>query len=200
MTNHLSKPTTKERIMQAAVSIIAEEGFQSATTRKIAARAEVNVAAINYHFGSKEAVINEALKTVTDALRDTFEHLKKDGDPKVKLALFIDNYTDIVFKYPDILKNMVNHAINHKPLDRHTKYVAFIKSEGIEMVRQTIAEIDPSQDDSTLYLKTLHLVSSLSFPFLIGEFAKDVMGVDLYNEEIREMHTKILLENVCRKE
>lgn len=50
--------STKQKILQAAMDIIAAEGLEKTTVRKIAARAGVNIAAVNYHFGGKDAVIN----------------------------------------------------------------------------------------------------------------------------------------------
>ena len=45
---------TKERILEATERLVAEHGFESVSLREITGAAEVNVAAVNYHFGSKE--------------------------------------------------------------------------------------------------------------------------------------------------
>lgn len=52
---------TRDRILQAALEVFAERGFKAATVRDICARAGVNVASVNYHFRSKEALYREAL-------------------------------------------------------------------------------------------------------------------------------------------
>ena len=56
----------RERILQAAIQVFSEEGFDHTSIRTIAARAEVTNPSIYYHFESKEglflAVLNEALK------------------------------------------------------------------------------------------------------------------------------------------
>lgn len=52
---------TRERLLQAAGRVFAEKGFRDATVREICRRAEVNVAAVNYHFRGKEALYGEAL-------------------------------------------------------------------------------------------------------------------------------------------
>jgi len=63
------------------------EGFHGITVRKIAAKAGVNVAAVNYYFGSKENLISEALAYLTVQLKDTFNILKNnDKDP---ITLFL---------------------------------------------------------------------------------------------------------------
>jgi AcrR family transcriptional regulator len=52
-------PDTREKILQAALGLFAEKGFDGASLREITAEADVNLAAVNYHFGSKEALIAE---------------------------------------------------------------------------------------------------------------------------------------------
>lgn len=48
---------TKQRILQAAEQLFAETGVGSTSLRNITAAAHVNLAAVNYHFGSKDSLI-----------------------------------------------------------------------------------------------------------------------------------------------
>jgi len=48
---------TKQRILAAALTIFAEQGYNAATLREITSAAGVNIAAVNYHFGSKQALM-----------------------------------------------------------------------------------------------------------------------------------------------
>ena len=52
---------TRKRLLDAAREVFSEHSFQGATVREICRRAEANVAAVNYHFGSKDALLAEAL-------------------------------------------------------------------------------------------------------------------------------------------
>ena len=52
----MGEPSTTERILDTAEELFAEQGF-STSLRNITADAGVNLAAVNYHFGSKEALI-----------------------------------------------------------------------------------------------------------------------------------------------
>lgn len=190
--------TTKQKIINITMDIIAAEGFQNITIRKIASRANVNVAAVNYHFGSKDGVINAALTEVTDEMRKNFALLKEqtDGDVEDRLFTFIYNYTEIINKYPDIIRNMINHAIHNKPLDQHIEYMTFLKTEGIELLKETIARVRPEMDKDVLCLRTLHLLSTLSFPVLLGGYIREITGVDLKDLEARKKHARLLLESI----
>ena len=53
--------TSRDRILEAAIRVYAEHGFKGATTRRIADEAGVNEITVFRHFGSKDALITEAL-------------------------------------------------------------------------------------------------------------------------------------------
>jgi AcrR family transcriptional regulator len=56
----------RERIVTAAREVFIEQGFDLATVRDITLRADVNVAAVNYYFGSKEELISEVLNLMME--------------------------------------------------------------------------------------------------------------------------------------
>lgn len=53
----MSSKGTPSSIVNAAEALFAEQGFAETTVRQITSRAKVNLAAINYHFGSKKGLI-----------------------------------------------------------------------------------------------------------------------------------------------
>lgn len=53
---------TKSRILDAAGAVFAEHGFDRATIREISSQAEVNLAAVNYHFGDKERLYKAVIR------------------------------------------------------------------------------------------------------------------------------------------
>jgi len=62
-TTHFS---TKQRILGAAEELFAVHGFAGTSLRLVTSRADVNIAAVNYHFGSKENLINEVFRRRMD--------------------------------------------------------------------------------------------------------------------------------------
>ena len=49
--------STKQKILDAAEELFADHGFSETSLRMITAKAEVNLASVNYHFGSKKTLI-----------------------------------------------------------------------------------------------------------------------------------------------
>ncbi|WP_237711901.1 TetR/AcrR family transcriptional regulator [Rhodanobacter sp. 115] len=63
-----STASTKDRILAAAETLFAQRGFDGASLRQLTAAAGVNLAAVNYHFGSKEKLVDEVFRRRLDAL------------------------------------------------------------------------------------------------------------------------------------
>ena len=81
---------TRERLLVAAREVFAEHGFQGATVREICRRANVNLAAVNYHFNNKEALFASALDfEPLHALRDSALH---EGCAEARLQHFIQDF------------------------------------------------------------------------------------------------------------
>jgi AcrR family transcriptional regulator len=64
-TTHFS---TKDRILGAAEELFAQHGFAGTSLRQVTTRADVNIAAVNYHFGSKENLVNEVFRRRMDEM------------------------------------------------------------------------------------------------------------------------------------
>lgn len=85
---------TKERILNTAIDIIEREGIEAATARAISAEAKVNLAAINYHYRTKDALMSAALAASWNhALEDLQGFLnQRPWDPKaaiLEIATFL---------------------------------------------------------------------------------------------------------------
>lgn len=94
--SHASHFSTKDRILGAAEELFAQHGFAGTSLRQVTSRADVNIAAVNYHFGSKENLVNEVFRRRMDemtglrlrSLREAKE--KHPGELEPILAAFIE--------------------------------------------------------------------------------------------------------------
>src|SRR3981189_1188807 len=71
----MSSDRTRSAILAAAERLYADRGFGDVTLRDIVAEANVNLAAVNYHFGSKDELIAELF--VTRSLATNRERLNE---------------------------------------------------------------------------------------------------------------------------
>lgn len=61
---------TRDRILDAAERLFMSHGYEGTSMRQITSEAGVNLAAVNYHFGSKEALMQEVLRRRLDWLNE----------------------------------------------------------------------------------------------------------------------------------
>lgn len=198
MEQIINKYDTRENIINATLKIIGEEGFQNVTIRKIASIAGVNVAAVNYHFGSKDIVINEACKYLTRKLKDSFKYLEeKQYAPEIRIQNFIRSYADAALEHPDVFRNYINHSMcnNEVPSD----YSEFLKKEGFVELKNTLREIKNEDDDVNLFMKSFQIISGIAFPVLMGRQMVKLSGIDYDNDCVRYKYLDVLLKTVLEK-
>jgi len=88
--------STKDRILSAAEELFAQHGFSGTSLRQVTGRADVNIAGVNYHFGSKENLVNEVFRRRMDEMSaQRLEALKAalqehPGELEPILAAFIE--------------------------------------------------------------------------------------------------------------
>lgn len=88
--------STKERILGAAEELFAQQGFGATSLRQVTSRADVNIAAVNYHFGSKENLVNEVFRRRMDEMSghrlSMLEDARRDrpGELEAILAAFVE--------------------------------------------------------------------------------------------------------------
>lgn len=104
---------TVERILRAATILFAERGFAETSLRTITGMADVNLAAVNYHFGTKKSLIQAVFsqflapfcRELERRLNEMEASLTTDQLPQVEhlLRILIDSLTESV------------RSINEKP-------------------------------------------------------------------------------------
>lgn len=77
-TENTAAVPTKQRILDAAERLFAATGFRATSLRELTNAAEVNLAAVHYHFGSKEGLIRAVFARRLEPINT--ERLQRLGD------------------------------------------------------------------------------------------------------------------------
>lgn len=189
--------SAKDRILNATLYIIGKEGFQNVTIRKIANIADVNVASINYYFGSKDHVINEALKCITSKFVNSFQLLDdNESAPVDKLRIFLRSYSDISVEYPDIFKNFITQLIYNGT--HQSEYMEFLRDKGAYSIKNTLKDMTGIKDDRILSLMALQMIGSMLFPILANDKTDYMYGLNYKDKNTRYEYVELLIKGFQR--
>lgn len=187
--------STREQIIAVTLDAIQKDGLAALTIRQIAERAGVNVAAVNYHFGSKDALVNEVLVELTAGLRSAFAHIADDRVlPRQRLHRFLDEFSSVLLRYPDVYRQAIGSGLLGGDGQRH--YLSFLRVEGLQMLKQLVRQVTGESDERRLMLRIVQAIGGLVYPLLVGSFIEQAAGVHFAEEGIRREHVAICLENL----
>lgn len=89
---------TRRKIIEAAISLFGQHGFEGASTRDIASRAGVNAPALQYYFENKEGLYRACAESIADESWQAFEPavlraravMESNGDTEALIEAFLD--------------------------------------------------------------------------------------------------------------
>jgi len=83
--------STADRILDAAEELFADNGFEKVSLRHLTRAAGVNLAAVNYHFGSKDALIDAVIERFITPINQqrlaNLEKLEADSEPGTPIPI-----------------------------------------------------------------------------------------------------------------
>lgn len=155
----------KEQIIQTALEMIGQEGVQKVTTREIAKRAGVNIAAVNYHFGSKDNLIKQAMEVFIRTLNGTYALLaSEETAPADRLLAFLKRFSEVSILYPGVTKSLVSQMMF---AETENPVLAAAQRRGIDTFAQTLRQVTGIEDQSQLLSLSLQMMSAVLYPVLI---------------------------------
>lgn len=165
---------TEQKIFEAATELFLEKGVDRTSVREIAARADINLALMNYYFRSKEnlfdAIFSQLVKTNT---RKLIKILDSDLGLEEKIRQYVGVYIDMLSENPLLVSFVM--SILHRSRDRITEMKAVSSLYSTDIFAQQIMDegkkgnirrTDPTQ----LYVDMLSLIA---FPFAIKSLVMD---------------------------
>ncbi|CAM4334431.1 TetR/AcrR family transcriptional regulator [Paenibacillus phoenicis] len=196
MSNCAEGPTTKQNILQATLELIKTEGADQVTLRKITAAANVNLALVNYYFGSKDNLINEALKLLLTTFQENFSVLDDTSlPPKDRLKAFLLQYVDSVLQYPGLLHEVLGKG--RITFESRQDFTGFMKTTGFSKITGVLEEITGETNPDILFIMMMQINAAVLFPLVLARQIKQLENRP--GKEIVERQIDILFDHYFAK-
>lgn len=109
---------TRDKLVEAALQVFASRGFEGATTREIARQAGVALAALPYHFTTKEALWQAAADRIFGRLGETFAKRLaglEGVDAPTRLRLLLRDFVRFQAAHPEFHRFMLREGMHRTP-------------------------------------------------------------------------------------
>jgi AcrR family transcriptional regulator len=94
----IARPDTKTRILDAAEKLFGDKGFDATSLRDITTEADVNLAAVNYHFQSKESLIEAVILRAASPVNDRRIAMLEAAGPKATIEQIVEAFVGPVLE------------------------------------------------------------------------------------------------------
>jgi len=145
---------TKQRLVEAALATIKQEGYGGTTARAIAGRAGVNQALIYYHFGDIKNLLLAALDETSARRMDSYEALLEKVETVEDLVQMAREIyrEDLAAGHVTVLSELIAGSLQHpelgpEVLKRLRPWVDFAEHSIAKVTRDTVLEtLVPARD------------------------------------------------------
>jgi AcrR family transcriptional regulator len=186
---------TREKIMEHTLKLIeSESDYSGITVRRIASAAGVNLSAVNYHFGSKEKLIGEVVKTSIVAFLSSKGSLvgQYAGEPARRLKELLKLPARFLAENPNISRISILSDMTN-PLEND------LSEQTIKFLEPAFRETFPRMGEHETGLELWKLVSTIQTAFLrSGNFNK-LTGVDYFSDRERDEFLERCIDALAEK-
>lgn len=192
----------KEFILLAASDIIASEGFDKLSIRKIAKKIEYSPSIIYHYFKDKEEILNNVMQRGYKKIVSAVSSLKmENSSPEERLIQMTKNYIEVALNMPD--EFMAAQLNQSKSALKHTSSLfkgASQEKKALFVLYECLKEIykDKDIDENTIELTTQMIVVStlgLIFKLIIEKDIGDEQRERLINFYSKEIVLRIANSN-----
>jgi len=150
---------TRQRVYEAAVELIAEQGFSATTVDDIALRAKVAKGTVYYNFASKTALFEELLRHGIGLLTDSFRTAVAGLPPREAVAALIRTQLEYIRRYQAFAQLLLSEMWRTNREWQQT--LILLREQAIGVIAETVqAGVDPGDLPADL---DVHVASSALF-------------------------------------
>jgi AcrR family transcriptional regulator len=169
------QPSTRDRIKLATIEAIEQYGIDQVTVRVIAEKAEANIASINYHFRSKEALLEEVFQmTIDHMLEDVFAEInREDHSLETLLQAVLFYLIDGFRRYPGITTAQLHQPTIEK---NYQAPGAVGVKQAVNSIIERVLQLRPGLDPEHVKFVISRILGSIMFMMLTPGFLESETG------------------------
>lgn len=182
----------RQRIIEATIEVIEKRGIASLTVRSIARTAGVNIAAINYYFGSKDQLLDAALLlTLDNAFADPLRELPSHDRTREELLRFVlSDWLQGMANYPGISRaHVIGHHLKVKQRSRSIERLGTF----LEALAARLQALDSGGNIDDIRISLVQMISAIILPAILPEIFTPFLNADLTRPDDRERYLNRLL-------
>ena len=182
---------SRQRILAATVALLSEvEDPARVTVRQIAERAGVGIGAINYHFQSKDNLLNLAVGQIVEGVAASwYQPLQSaDLDPLTRLKRLLKDTASAVVRYDKFMQITISYGLLHGELDTPALIVPLLR----EIVGGAMPE-------SELRLLAFQLIIPTQVAYLRADAFRRFTGIDLADDAKRDAALDQMVDHLVGK-
>ena len=146
----------RDQLLEAAGEVFAEKGFDRATSREICVRADMNAAAVNYHFGGIDALYAATLVLASRRIA-TIDEVRaiaaSDLTPQEKLRTFLRP----IMRWLTVPRSWEMKLLSREAVSPSPMKEVFMQTETLPKInvgRQIIADVIGAKPDDPIVGRT----------------------------------------------
>jgi AcrR family transcriptional regulator len=186
-----SELDAKTRIVKATMDILNEiHDIDKITVRQIAEKANVGVGLVNYHFRTKENLIQQAIGTTMGKMADTLNMLDVNmaDTPEKKLKTMLKKLSDFGVQYSKFMKVSIAYELQYGNMQAPLYLVPVLR------------EIFGKQkDEIEIRIIALQILTTMQSVYLRSTEFQLYTGMDINNAIQRNKLIDMLVDNVIKK-
>jgi AcrR family transcriptional regulator len=195
MNSVLAPVDTKTRILDAAERIFSQDGFDAASLRTITAAALVNLAAVNYHFQTKEALFSAVIeRRVQPVNRRRIEMLEEmTGKPSVEkiLEAFLRPVLESKSGEPAILRPLMAR-LHGVPRELHTRIIEDNFAPVMQRFVDALTAALPGAPPDELKWRLFFLIGSMTQTMAWGPIMSKFIDGDFNPNDVETLMARLV--------
>ncbi|MEX6725514.1 TetR/AcrR family transcriptional regulator [Parapedomonas caeni] len=194
--------STREKILERALILFAERGFEAVSVRDICASIGVNHGLIKYYFGDKESLWKAAVSRMFERMWSTLDDdniRRQDLPPGERMALWIRQWVHYCAHHPEHARLMAHECVAETSRLQWMvdTFVAPLHQEGVGRLEKLI-ELGHLPDVSPISL--FYIISSAAqAPFMLAPEVDRIHGIDMFDEKRVSAHADALVALLLRQ-